>query len=50
MKEGSQRGKVYALGDQFGEYVRVGVTRKSCDFSPQQRLTVLRSYVNKFNP
>ena len=35
---------------QFGKYVRVGVTRKSCDFLPQQCLTMLRYHVNKFNP
>ena len=35
---------------QFGEYVRVGVSRKSCDFLPQQCLTMLRYHVNKFTP
>ena len=29
---------------------QVGVASKSCNFSPQQQLTMLRSCVNKFNP
>ena len=35
---------------QFGEYVRVGVTWKSCDFLPQPCSTMLHNHVNKFNP
>ena len=36
---------------QFGEYVRVGVTWKLCDFLPQEQcLMMLRYHMNKFNP
>ena len=50
MEKIQQNLRKQACSYQFDEYVRVGVTRKSCDFLPQHMRAMLRYHVNKFNP